>query len=193
MLPLIPVSSEPEIIPAPLLGFPERHEIESLGHIGLFSPDDERALRRAWRILQGQTDDYLDLLLGMTAAYPALAEILKGVRAKDRHKTEDGSTALRRLFRQWLLKTCQSSQDWSWLAELYAHLLTDRQGLAEDLLPKFRYVVALAFPVAAAARPFLVTSGLDPQDIERMQYALLKAILLQVDLLSKLYVREGFW
>jgi hypothetical protein len=39
----------------------------------------------------------------------------------------------------------------------------------------------------------LVGSGFAPQEIERMQSALLKAILLQVTLLSRLYVKEGFW
>ena len=44
----------------------------------------------------------------------------------------------------------------------------------------------------AEAEPVSYTH-LAPQEIERMQSALLKAILLQATLLSKLYVKEGFW
>ncbi|MFZ1494935.1 MAG: hypothetical protein WAU60_16210, partial [Candidatus Competibacter denitrificans] len=51
--------------------FPSAEEIELLWRIGLFSADDERALRKLWRILQGQADDYLERVLGMVAAYPA--------------------------------------------------------------------------------------------------------------------------
>lgn len=175
--------------------FPDHDEIEWLWRIGLFSPDDARALRKLWRILQGQTDDYLDMLLGVVAAYPALAEVLSILRGVDAEAMTDDSATLRHQFRQWLFETCRFPYEPPWIKQLYFDLAQDSSGqsLITTRLPKFRYTIVLALPLATTVRSFLVTEGGDQQGIEQMQYALLKAMLLQVDLLSKLYVKEGLW
>lgn len=174
--------------------FPDAEEVELLGRVGLFSPDDARALRKIWRTLKGQTDDYLDMVLGMVAAYPALATALAAVCNESSAGSTSGSVALRRLFREWLSETCLFPHEPPWLKRLYSELPPNRsmQSLL-TLLPSFRYLIALSFPLVATARSLLVASGLTPPEIERMQHALLKAILLQVTLLSKLYVREELW
>jgi hypothetical protein len=174
--------------------WPNSEEIELLGRVGLFAPDDARALRKIWRVLKEQTDDYLDMVLGMVAAYPALAGALSVLRPESLEGSGGGSATPRSLFRQWLFETCFSPHEPSWLKRLYAEFPTDRSVqsfLAQ--LPNFRYLIALSFPLVATARSLLMASGLAPQEIERMQSALLKAILLQVALLSKLYLKEGLW
>ncbi len=175
-------------------GFPTAEEVELLWRIGLFSSDDERALRKLWRVLKGRTDDYLDMVLGMVAAYPALAAALAEVRHHTWGVSADGSATVRRLFREWLSETCHSPQRLSWLKRLYFDLMPERsaQKMAAEL-PSFRYLIALSFPLVATLRSLLAGIELAPQEIERMQSALLKAILLQATLLSKLYVKEGFW
>jgi hypothetical protein len=178
-------------------GFPVIEEIELLWRIGLFASDDERALRKLWRLLQGQTDDYLDMVLGMVAAYPALATALAAACQQNLGSSMDGSAAVRSLFREWLFQTCLAPREPSWLKRLYS---LDSDPASERpmqtisaRLPSFRYLIALSFPLIAAMRSLLAGAGLAHQDIERMQSALLKAILLQVTLLSKLYVKEGVW
>ncbi|HCB15171.1 MAG TPA: hypothetical protein DEP36_16615 [Gammaproteobacteria bacterium] len=195
MNPLAQASSENEGTRMALPGFPDDDEIEQLWRIGLFSPDDARALRKLWRILRGQTDDYLDIVLGMVAAHPVLDEVLSVLGGESPEEIFDGSTSLRRQFRQWLFETCQFPHDPPWIKQLYSKRMQDfpEQSLASTRLPRFRYILALAFPLAATAHSFLAAAGGNQQDIERMQYALLKAILLQMDLLSMLYVKEGFW
>lgn len=178
-------------------GFPASEEVDLLWRIGLFSSDDERALRKLWRLLKGQTDDYLDMVLGMVAAYPALAGALATVCRESLGESVDGSATVRRLFQQWLSETCLAPREPSWLERLY----TRYSGFPPERLaqaisaewPGFRYLVALSFPLVAAACALLAGCGVASQDIERMQSALLKAILLQVTLLSKLYVRKGLW
>ena len=92
--------------------FPDQDDIDLLWHIGLFSADDARALRKVWRILKGQTDDYLDRLLGMVAAYPALATELAVLHGgRQQRETIDDSATLRRWFRQWLFETCLFPQE----------------------------------------------------------------------------------
>lgn len=174
--------------------FPKAEEVELLGRVGLFAPDDARALRKVWRVLKGQTDDYLEMVLGMVAAYPALAAALDVPRGASPEGAAGGSAITRRLFRRWLFETCLTPHEPAWLKRLYAELPPDRSApTLWAQLPDFRYLIALSFPLIATARSLLTTSGLAPQEIERMQSALLKAILLQVTLLSKLYVKEGLW
>lgn len=194
---LAPPVGEGAMIATVPSGFPAGEEIELLWRIGLFSSDDERALRKLWRLLKGQTDDYLDMVLGMVAAYPALAAVLGAVCRENLGVSLEGSATVRRLFRQWLSETCLSPHESPWLNRLYslyAGLPPERSAQTMSVeLPEFRYLIALSFPLVAAARSLLVDAGLAPQAIERMQSALLKAILLQVTLLSKLYVKDGFW
>ncbi len=176
--------------------FPDRAEVELLLRIGLFSPDDELALRDAWRILEAQTDDYLDVVLGMVAAYPVLAVAFTVLYGEETATHSlDGAAAVRDCFRRWLFETCFFPHEPPWLKQLYLERapLDSPVQPSPTLLPEFRHTVALAYPLVATARPFLAAQGRNHQDIERMQHALLKAILLQVTLLSKLYVKEGLW
>lgn len=193
----VQISGEEEVArPAPP-GFPDRAEMELLLRIGLFSPDDEIALRKVWRILKGQTDDYLDMMLGMVAAHPALVPALTALRGEESATHSlDGAETIRDRFRRWLFETCFFPYEPPWLKQLYLKLSPPDSAAQPSpvlLLPGFRHAVALAYPLVATARPFLAVKGRDHQDIERMQHALLKAILLQVALLSKLYVKEGLW
>lgn len=179
----VQIASDEAIARAASPGFPDQAQIKLLMSLGLFSPDDEIALRRVWAILKDQTDDYLDMTLGMLAAYPALR------REQYADSWLDNPSRLREHFRQWLHETCFSPNEPHWIKQLYSE-----QSLSDsELTPGFRHIVALAYPLAAMARPFLLACESDHQDIERMQCALLKAILLQVALLSKLYVKDELW
>jgi len=175
--------------------FPDREEVELLLHISLFSQDDERALRSVWRILQGQTDDYLDVMLGVVAAYPPLVQALR--RADGDDGAGLSSETLRRHFQRWLFDTCNLPKDPPWLGQLYSKPLAQdapaNRAVSVDALPQFRYLIALIYPMVATARPFLAAGGRSAVEVEQMQYALLKAILLQVALLAKLYIETGDW
>jgi hypothetical protein len=170
--------------------------MELLLKVGLFSPDDAVALRKLWRILRGQTDDYLDMVLGMIAAHPELVAALAALREEEPAlgSLDDAKTTHAR-FRRWLYETCFFPQEPPWLKELYLEKSPpDSLAQASPALPPgFRHAVALAYPLVATVRPFLAASGRDQPEIERMQSAFLKAILLQIALLSKLYVKEGLW
>ena len=174
------------------LWLPELEEVELLLRISLFSQDDERALRSAWRILQGQTDDYLDVVLGVVAAYPPLIRAL--MDSVGGHGFEISAETTRQCFRRWLFETCNLPRDPPWLRQLQSRPpAREASADAADALPQFRYLIALVYPVIAAARPFLDSGSRNAVEIERMQYALLKAILLQVALLAKLYIEAGDW
>ena len=180
------------------LGFPDRAEIDLLLSIGLFSSDDEIVLRKVWRILKGQTDDYLDMVLGMVAAHPALVTAfatLCGNRPTTTIPALSGAVTARSCFRRWLFETCFFPHEPPWLKNLYSERSSPDSPAQPSpvMLPGFRHTIALAYPLVATARPFLAADCNEHQEIERMQHTLLKAILLQVTLLSKLYVKEGLW
>ncbi len=173
---------------------PEREEVELLLRISLFSQDDEHTLRQVWRILKGQTDDYLDVVLGVVAACPPLAGVLMGSVGNDGFGTS--AETARQRFRRWLFETCTLPRDPPWLRQLHARPPAPEASAnraSAETLPHFRYLIALVYPVVATVRPFLAAGGRSDKEVERMQYALLKSILLQVALLAKLYIETGDW
>jgi protoglobin len=54
-----------------------------------------------------------------------------------------------------------------------------------------RYVLALLVPITTTLKPFLAKHGASDSDVEAMQQAWVKAVLLQVILWSHPYVRDG--
>ncbi len=175
---------------APPLSPPAAEELDLLKQMVLFSADDERALGRVWKVLAGRSDDYLDVLLGLTAAHPRLQRALTGL---------DGDLPAARLetaragFRRWLATTCARPYDPSWVARLYAAVGADEAGGWGGAAPGFRYLNLLVYPLTATVRPFLAGGGHDGGDIERMHQAWMKSMILQATLLGRGYVPEERW
>jgi hypothetical protein len=56
-----------------------------------------------------------------------------------------------------------------------------------------RYVIAFAWPVLSAVRPLLAAEGIPAADVDAMEAAWSKAVLLQIALWSRAFVHEGWW
>jgi len=174
-------ASRSAMTPGVPLQLPQPHEIDVLKRALLFTVQDRQALRGAWEILAHQTDDYLDRLPGLIAAHPALCQALSPACATLWNDVDEA----RRYFRQWLFDICQQPDNPRWLQPLAAKPPSLRPGL--------RYALACVYPLLAMARPLLAAGAQQPAEVEQMQQALTKALLLQVILASKIYAREGEW
>ncbi len=62
--------------------------------------------------------------------------------------------------------------------------------LAVEHIP-LRYVIAFIFPITATIRPFLANKGHSAEEVDAMHDAWRKAVILQVALWSRPYVRDG--
>jgi hypothetical protein len=183
---------DPSLPPSPL----SADDFRRLKAALLFGDDDVAALRRAGDILVPQTDAILDVWYGFVGSN----DFLLAYFSTPEGPSGDYLARVRARFGRWIADTCRAEYDATWLAyqqEIGARHVsrkneTDGPSAAgTPPLIHFRYVNALVYPIYATVRPFLEKGESDPDVVERMHQAWLKAVLLQVTLWSQAYVKEG--
>jgi Protoglobin len=170
-------------------------ELELLKATLLLGNDDVAALRRSGDILAPQVEDILDVWYGFVGANPHLLAAFTG---PDGQPDQAYLAAVRRRFGRWILDTARAEFDQAWLD--YQHELGRRHhrsgknqtdgARAADHIP-LRYVLALLVPITTTLKPFLAGEGTSDEEVQVMQQAWVKAVLLQVILWSHPYVRDG--
>ncbi len=162
----------------------------------LLGDDDIRYLRMSRDVLADQIDEVLDVWYGFVAANPHL---LRAFSDPDTGKPiGDYLGRVRARFGRWILDTAAAHYDRTWLD--YQHEIALRHHRAKknetegvnavEIVP-LRYLIALVYPITATLRPFLEKKGHSPQEVDAMQDAWRKSVLLQVALWSQPYAREG--
>ncbi len=171
-------------------------ELNLLKQALLFTEDDARYLRMSHNVLQGQTDQVLDVWYGFVASHPQLVYYF----GKKQDGQPDGEylAAVRKRFGRWILDTASANYDQKWLDYQYeigrrhhrtGKNVTDGVKSVDNI--SFRYIPALIYPITTTLKPFLGKSGHSADDIEKMHQAWVKSVLLQVILWSQPYVKEG--
>lgn len=162
----------------------------------LMTEEDLTALREAREILAPQVDALLDVWYGFVGSH----DFLLGYFATPEGPNQDYLARVRARFGQWVLDTCAADFGPSWVA--YAEEVGRRHAAAKNAtdgvvgapeVVHFRYVVALTYPIYATVRPFLEKGARDAAHLERMHQAWLKAVLLNVILWSRAYVRDDWF
>jgi Protoglobin len=169
-------------------------ELKLLQATLLLGEDDLAALRRSHDILAPQVEEILDVWYGFVGANPHLLAAFTG---PDGQPDQAYLAAVRRRFGRWILDTARADYDQAWLD--YQHEIGLRHTgrgknrtdgvAAADHVP-LRYVLALLVPITTTLKPFLAKGGAAPDEVEAMQQAWVKAVLLQVILWSHPYVRD---
>lgn len=169
-------------------------DLEALkGTIG-FGEEDHRALRTAWEVLQDQLDAAFDHWMGLFG--PLFVSYFNG---PDGETIEGYLHAAHARFTRWIEDTCTRPYDQAWLD--YQHEIGLRHHRAKKNLTDrarsvpvvhFRYLVALIYPMSTI-RHLLAAKGHDPDEVDRMHQAWMKALVLHVALWSHAYVKEGDW
>ena len=171
-------------------------ELELLKGALLFDDEDVRYLRMSREVLKDQVEDVLDVWYGFVASTPQLVQYFGNTETGK--PDGDYLGAVRRRFGQWILDTAAADYDQDWLNYQFAigrrhHRVGKNRtdGAKSAPIIHFRYVPALHFPVTATLKPFLGKKGHSADDVEKMQDAWRKAVLLQVILWSYPYVKDG--
>lgn len=171
-------------------------DLQSLQKTLLFTDDDVKALRQSKAILAGQTDAILDVWYGFVAATPELVHFFSD--AKTGQPDAAYLAAVRKRFALWILDTADARYDQAWLDWQYEiglrhnRLKKNRTDQAPSVAQvNFRYLPALTIPVTTTLRPFLARHGASPADVDRMQAAWVKSVLLQTILWSHPYIKDG--
>jgi hypothetical protein len=162
----------------------------------LFTEDDVKALQQSKAVLQDQVEAVLDVWYGFVGANPHLLQSF--AKITDGQPDMNYLGAVRKRFAQWILDTAGGQYDQAWLDYQFeigrrhhrsGKNRTDKVAAAPHI--PLRYIPALLYPVTATLRPFLEKKGHRPADVEAMQQAWIKSVLLQVILWSYPYVKEG--
>ena len=167
-------------------------ELERLKASVLFSEADERALRQAGEVLEGQVEDVLDVWYGFVGSHPHLVRYFS-----DPDTGEPIGEYLERVrgrFGRWILDTCRRPYDQAWLD--YQEEIALRHTRAKknrtdgvrsvEHIP-LRHVICLIYPITATMREFLAKKGHGEEEVEAMHQAWCKAVTLQVALWSRPY------
>ena len=170
-------------------------ELQLLQSTLLLGEDDLIALRRSGDLLAPQVEAILDVWYGFVGANPHLLAAFTGPEGQP---DQAYLAAVRRRFGRWILDTARAEFDQAWLD--YQHEIGvghTRNGKnrtdgvqAADHIP-LRYVLALLIPITTTLKPFLADAGATADEVEAMNQAWVKAVLLQVILWSQPYVRDG--
>jgi Protoglobin len=162
----------------------------------LWTEEDDAALRQSREVLADQVEEVLDVWYGFVASHPFLVHYFS--RRSDGQPDAAYLERVRARFGRWILDTAAADYDQAWLD--YADEIgrrhhrsgknrTDDVDSVEQI--PLRYVIAFIFPITATLKPFLAAKGHTPEEVERMHDAWRKAVILQVALWSRPYVRDG--
>lgn len=179
---------QPDLAPSPVT----TDELQRLQQSVLWSEADRDALRRAGEILVPQTEAILDVWYGFVGDTPHLVATFAGADGQP-----DGAylAAVRSRFGQWIADLCGRDHDDRWLA--YQHEIalrhhtsgknrTDGVQSPSTHIP-LRDLIALIVPITVTIRDFLAKGESDPEMVDAMYHAWLKAVTLSVALWARPY------
>jgi hypothetical protein len=171
-------------------------DLELLKQSVLWSDEDDRYLRLSGEVLESQVEEVLDVWYGFVASHPFLVHYF--ARRSDGQPDGDYLAAVRKRFGRWILDTARAEYDQAWLDYQYeigrrhhrtAKNATDGVDATENIA--LRYVIAFIYPITATLRPFLAAKGHSGEEVEKMQDAWRKSVIIQVALWSQPYVKDG--
>ena len=170
-------------------------DLELMKKSVLFGEQDQKYLRMSRAILEPQVDQILDVWYGFVGSQPHLLAYFSSSGGEVR---PEYLKAVRVRFGQWILDTADADYDQAWIDyQVEIGRRHHRVGKnktdgadAVDHIP-LRHIILLTFPIVHTLRPFLEAQGHSSADVDRMQQAWLKSVLLQVTLWSHPYVQEG--
>lgn len=171
-------------------------EFDLLKQTVTFTDEDAEYLRMAGEVLEDQLEQVLDVWYDFFAAHPHLARYFSG---PDEELDRNYLTAVRLRFEQWIRDTCSAQFDRAWLdyqEEISLRHTRFKKNQTDNALSPadhvdLRYVLAFLYPVVATIKPFLASKGHSPEEVEKMHQAWFKAVVLQVTLWARPYVRPG--
>ena len=171
-------------------------ELALLQQTLLFDDQDRAALRRSQALVAPRTDAILDVWYGFVGANAHLLAYFSNPRTG---APDPGYlAAVRERFARWIVDTARAEYDQAWLDQqhelgLRHHSTKKNRTDGVDAAPivHMRYLSALVIPVTLTLRPFLEAGGASRAEVDAMQHAWTKSVLLQTILWSRPYVREG--
>lgn len=159
--------------------------------------EDERYLRLAGDVLEGQTGSLINSWWGVIRSTPHLAYYFKDAQG---NTDEDYKLRVKERFKLWIIDVCTKPYDQDWLNYQHEiglrHMQAKKNKTDEAAAPPhipMRYIIAFTAVVNDTIKPFLAKKGHSLGVIEKMHKAWCKAVLLHVTLWTRAYCDESEW
>ena len=170
-------------------------DLEALKATVLFTEEDAKWLQKSRKVLQPHAEEILDTWYGFVGSTPHL---LAYFSSKDGKPDTQYLSRVRQRFIQWIYDTADANYDQDWLNYQYEiglrhHRIKKNKtdnAKAVDHIPA-RSLIALTYPVTATLKPFLERSDYTPDEVNAMQQAWLKSVLIQTILWTQPYYKQG--
>jgi len=162
-----------------------------------WSVEDVLWLRTAGEILIPQAEAMVDSWRAMIASQPRLVLSFLDAQGK---LDENYKAAVKRRFVRWVSDVCLQIHDQDWLnyqEEIgLRHTPAKKNrtdgGHTSSVVPQ-RYLIGFSAVVINSVRAFLAVSERPAQEVDRMQEAWTRAVLLEIALWSRAYAVVGTW
>jgi Protoglobin len=172
-------------------------EFRALEQAAGFNQDDRIWLRRAAPLLSPLAEEIVDKWRAVIAAQPELARVFFGPGGKP---DEAYKYAVKKRFVQWVRDTCEREHDQTWLD--YQEEIGKRhtpkkknqtEGAQTPSVVPLRYLIAFSAIVSTTIRPFLEKGGFSSEEVQQIQDAWIKSMLLHLALWARPYVADCLW
>lgn len=174
-----------------------RDELRQLEATVGWSADDARVLHDAAELLIPRAEALVDHLRAQIGRQPHLAQWFFGPDGKP---DEAYKAAVKKRFVRWVTDLCTRPHDQAWLdyqEEIGLRHTPARKNQTDGAhtppVVPLRYLFAFAAPTVLAVAEFLSAGGWPAARVEAARQAWTKAVLLEITLWSRPYVREGLW
>ncbi len=172
----------------------ELHQLEASAG---WTEEDAAILRKHSRIFEDRAEQMVDSWRAVIASQQHLAKWFYG---PDGRPDEDYKAKVKERFVQWVRDACARPHDREWLdyqEEIGLRHTPEKKNVTDgahtaSFVP-LRYLYAFTAVVALSARAFFVEAGVGGEELQRLEDAWLKAVLLHVTLWSRAYSKEGLW
>lgn len=171
----------------------ELHEIERAAGV---TQEDVRWLQRAGEILSPRAEEMVDAWRARIAAQPELARWFVDPTGKP---DETYKAGVKRRFVQWVRDTCVRPRDRAWLDyqdEIGLRHTPAKKNRTEGAhtppLVPLRYLIAFT-PAVLEVRSFLAAGTRDLEDLQAMEAAWRRAVLVQIAIWCRAYTRNELW
>jgi len=184
---------KPEIAHSPV-SLEELRQLEST--IG-WGEEDAKILQRHADIFKQHAEEMVDSWRAVIGAQPHLAKWFFG---PDGNPDDEYKARVKSRFVQWVLDACFRPHDQAWLdyqEEIGLRHTPDKKNRTDGAhtppVVPLRYLFGFTSVAAMATRKFFVDAGVRDQELQALEDAWSKAVLLHITMWSRAYTKDGLW
>jgi hypothetical protein len=172
-------------------------ELRQLEEAAGWTAEDAAALARHPEVFVDRAEAMVDSWRAVIASQPHL---IKWFFGPDGKPDQQYMAKVKPRFVQWVRDVAMRPHDKAWLdyqEEIGLRHTPAKKNVTDgahtpDLVP-LRYVVGMAGLISLSARKFFVEAGISGDELQRLEYAWTKAVILHVSLWCRPYVKDGLW